>query len=155
MFHFMPDVWSSKIIVESLRVIFYLYLLFSSTFVFALNELFLKLVSRKWLDKWIEFLLLIVPSWSSRINKYLGTYYSSENFRLFNLCLLNVDNNQEMKVLPFIIVSRGGKFHCTKVNLPIYHLHFTFTSNSNIKKCNLFRPFILPILFYCEYLSLH
>lgn len=132
MFHFMPNIRSSQIVIKSFRVIFNLNLLLSTTFVFSLNKLFLKLLCRKRLDKWVEFFLLIVTGWSSWIYKYFGADNSGQNFWLFRLILLNVNNNQKMKILSLVIVCCWWKFHSTEIHLAIYHLHLTFTSNSHI-----------------------
>lgn len=132
MFDFMSDIRSCQIVVESLWVIFNLNLLLSSTFVFSFNKFFLKLLSRKRFNKWVEFFLLIITGWPSWIYKYLWAYDSGQNFRLFRLILLYVNDDQKMKILPLVVVCGWWKFHSAEIDLSIYHLHLTFTSNSYI-----------------------
>lgn len=133
MFHFMPDIRSSQIIVKPLWVIFYLNLLFSPTFILSFDKLFFQLISRKGLDKRVEFFLVVISCGSSWVNKYFRAYYSSQDFWLLTLILLNINDNKKMEILPFVVVSCRWKFHCTKINLTVYHLNFIFPSDANIK----------------------
>ena len=132
MLHFMPDVRSCQIIVKSLWIIFYLYLLLSSTFILPFYTLFIKLISWKRLHTWVEFFLLIISSRSSWVHKYLWTNHSSQYFWFLRLVLLNINYNKEMEILAFVIISCWRKLHSAKVHLSIDHLHFAITSNSNI-----------------------
>lgn len=151
----MSDVWSSQVIIKPLWVILYLNLLFSSTFILSFNKLFFQLVSRKGLDKWVKFFLMIISCRSSRIDKYFRTYNSCQYFRLLTLILLNINHNKKMKILSLVVVSCRWKFHCAKINLAIYHLHFIFPSDTDIKQCNFFWSIIVSILFDSKYLSLY
>lgn len=128
----MSDVGGSQIVVETFRIILDFNFLLSSTFIFSFNELFLQLVGWEGLHKRIEFFLLVVSSRSPRIHKNLRADHSCQNLRFLGLILLNVDNNEEVKVLTLIIVGSGGELHCTEVNLSINHFHFTFAPDANI-----------------------
>ena len=58
----MPDVWSSYVVVEALRIIFYQYLTFTLTFVFPLDEFLVQSIVSEWFNKRTEFFFLIVTS---------------------------------------------------------------------------------------------
>lgn len=132
MLDFVSNIWSRQIVVEPLRVILYFNFLFCSTFVLSFNKLLIQLVCWKRLNKRVKFLLLIVSGWTPRINKYFRAYNSSKYLGLFCLVLLNINDNEQMKVLAFVVVGGGWELHGAKVDLSIYHLHFTVTPYAHI-----------------------
>ena len=59
-----------------------------------------------------------------------------------------------MEVLTLVVVGSRREFHCTKINLPIDHLHFAVPADADIEQNNFFIPLVVAIFFHCEYLSL-
>lgn len=136
MLHFVSDIWSCQIVVKTLRVVLYLNLLLCPTFVLPLNELFVELVSRKGLNKRVKLLFLVVPGRSSRVYKYFGANDCSKDLGFFGLVLLYVNDDEQMKVLAFIVVGRRRKFHGAEVDLTIDHLHFAIAPDAHIEQGN-------------------
>lgn len=132
MLDFMPDVGCCEVVVKALSVIFYFYFLFCSIFAFSFDKLFFELVESEGLNEGIELFLLVVPSRSSRIDENLGTYDCSQDFRLLGFVFLNVNHDQQVEILPFVIVGGRRELHCTEIHLPVDHLHFTLASNAYI-----------------------
>lgn len=132
MFDFMTNIRSCKIIIKPLRIIFNNYFAFCFTFIFSFDILLLEVFIKERLYEWVELLLLIVSCWSSWIYKYPWTHDSCEDFRFLYSFLMNEQNYEKVKIHSFVIVSGRRKFHGAKINLTIYHLHLSVTSNADI-----------------------
>ena len=154
MFHFMPNVWSCQIIIKSLWIIFNLNFLFSAALVLSLDKLFVQLVSWEGLNKGVELFLLVISSWTSRVNEDLRTNDRCQYFRFICLILLDVYNNEEMEILTLIVISGRWKLHGAEINLAVDHLHFAIPADSHIQQNYFIWPLIVPIFFDCEYLCL-
>jgi histidine ammonia-lyase len=68
---------------------------------------------------------------------------------------LDVDDDEEMEVLAFVVVAGGGEFHGTEVDLAVDHLHLAFPANADIEECHLLGAVVLTVLLDCEDLGLH
>ena len=151
----MPYIWSCYVVVKTLRIILYYYLILAFTLILSLYELFLEVVIRKWFNKWTKFFLLVVTSWPSWVHKNRWTDYCCQDLWFLKLTLVYVKDNEKIEVNSLIVVSSWWKFDSTKVDLTIDHLHLTLSSDSNINQCSSINFIILWILFHCENLSLN
>lgn len=150
----MSNIWCCYIVVESLWVILYNNLALTFTLVFPFDELFLNIIISKWFNKWTKLFLLIISSWSSRVDKDWRTEYSCQNFWLLELSFIDVKDNEEVKVDSFVIISGWWKFDCTKIDLSVYHLHLALASNTYINQCHSVSFFVLSVFLYCKNLGL-
>ena len=57
--------------------------------------------------------------------------------------------------MPLVIVRGRGEFHGTKINMPINHFHFIFSSDTNIKESNFIIDFSVSIFLNSKKLGLH
>lgn len=105
MFYFVPNIGGSDIIVEALGIVFYYYLALTFAFVFPLNEfLFDRIVTERLYER-TEFLLLVVSCRSTRVHEDRRADDCCQNLRLFELSLVDVKHDKQVKIDPFVIVS--------------------------------------------------
>jgi hypothetical protein len=150
----MTNIWSSNIVIKTLRIIFDDNFTIAFTFVFSFDKFPLNIIIAKRFDKWTEFFLLIVSSRSSRIDEDRRTDDSDKNFWFFKFPLVYVKSNEKIKINSLVIISSWRKFYCTKIDLSVYHFHLTLSSDSHVNKSHPISFLILSIFFNSKNLSL-
>lgn len=150
----MSNIRCRYIIVKPFWIIFYNNLALTFTLIFPFDELFLNVIISEWFNKWAEFFLLIISSWSSRIDKDRRTDNSCQDFGFLELSFIDIKDYEKVKVDSFVIISGWWKLDCTKIDLSVYHLHLALASNSYINQGHSVSFLILGVFLYCKNLGL-
>ena len=132
MFDLVSYIGSSYVIVEPLRIVLNNNFTLTLRFVLPFYEFLLNVIIAKRFHKRTKFFLLVVPSRPSRIHKNRRTHDCSQHLRFFKFALVDVQYNQQVEVDPFVIVCGRAELNCTKIDLPVYHLHLAFSPDAYI-----------------------
>lgn len=132
MFDLVADIGGSDVVVEAFWVVADDDFALTLALVLPLDELLLEGVVAEGLHEGAELLLLVVAGRTSRVDEDGGTDDGGQNLRLFELALVDVEDDEEVKVDALVIISGGRELDCTKIDLPVYHLHLALAPDAHV-----------------------
>lgn len=154
MFDLVPDVGRSDVVVEALRVILDDDLTLTLALVFPLDELLLDVVVAEGLDEGAELFLLVVAGGAAGVDEDGRADDCGEDLGLFELALVDVEDDEEVEVDALVIISGRRKFDCTKIDLPVDHLHLALPPDAHVDQRHPIRFLVLRVLLHREDLRL-
>lgn len=154
MFDLVSDVGSSDVVVKAFRIILNHNLTLALAFVLPLDKLLFQIIVGEWLYKRTELFLLVVSGRSPGVHEDGRTEDCGQYLWFLKLTLVDVENDEQVEVNAFVIVSCGAEFDGTEVNLTIDHLHLALPPDSHINESHPVSFLVLCVLFDSENLSL-
>ena len=135
MLHLMPDIRRSQVIKQPLEIILDLNLTLRPLLVLPLNILLLQVLHQKRFNKTLILLLMFIPRRFPRIHKNRRTNNRRNNLRRISRAIILYKNNQQqIKLHPFMVIRCRGKLHGSKERLPILNLKLRIPPDPHINK---------------------
>ena len=154
MLDLVSDIGRSDVVVEALGIIFDDDLTLTLALVLALDELLFDVVVAEWLNEGAELLLLVITGRAAGVNEDGRADDCGEDLGFFELALVDVEDDEEVEVDALVIISGRRKFDCTKIHLPVDHLHLALSPDAHVDQSHPVCFFIFCIFFDCEDLGL-
>lgn len=154
MLDLVPDIGGSDVVVEAFGIVLDDDFALALALVLPLDELLFYVIVAEGLNEGAELLLLVVAGRAAGVHEDGWADDRSEHLGLLELALVDVEDDEEVEVDALVIISGRRKFDCTKVHLPVDHLHLALPPDAHVDQRHPVGLFIFRVFFDCEDLGL-
>lgn len=154
MLDLMSDIRRSDVVVKALGIVLDNDFALTLAFVLSLYEFLLDVIVTEWLYEGTELLLLVVAGGAPGVHEDGWADDRGQDFGFFEFSLVDVEDDEEVEVDALVIISGRRKFDCTKIHLPVDHLHLALPADAHIDQGHPVSFFIFGVFFDSEDLGL-